>query len=165
MRSIVLPNGTTAQVGPGYSVDLNGTEASTVSIKRLVSKGDTIMMSQEVDGTGGVKNRIMVGGKSYLVEKGKVGNLPEDLQPLAEQLLASVPAATAQVTTGSVGGAPTLQMDQTAPGTAATTDVVKESVQRRIEDLEKQNAELRQQNEQTQRKLERVIELLEQKGQ
>ncbi len=96
VKNYVLPNGTAAQVGPGYRIDLNGPRAtalSDVSIRQIVSKGQTLILSQEQDGTGAVKMSITVGGKTYPVDAGKLDALPAELRPIADRLLAVGSAA------------------------------------------------------------------------
>jgi hypothetical protein len=156
-RMVVLSNGTTAQVGPGYAIDLNGPEASTVSMRRIVARGETVTFTQELDGGGATRHRLSVGNKSYIVEPGKVEALPEEVQPLARLMLANLPPPAA---------APPLEPAPAPVPLALTPSAVNreaggEHLEKRIEELEKQNAALRDQNEATQQRLERVIELLE----
>ncbi len=139
--NIVMPNGTLAQVGTGYAVPMNtrGASATVQNIRQLVSNGDSVVLSQETDSAGHIKNRIVVGTKAYLVEAGKIDSLPEDLRPLARQML-DVNAAAA------------------APSARLRFPV--NSLERRIAELEKTNAELKEQNLKTQQQLQDVIELL-----
>jgi hypothetical protein len=119
VRNYVLPNGGAAQVGPGYRIDLHGRggggAVSDISIRQLVEKGQTIILTQEQDGAGGIRNSITVGGQRYVVEPGKIATLPAEIQPIAAQLLAE--------TGGGAGGG------------EATLD-------QRVKDLEKQNQQL-----------------------
>ena len=62
------------------------------SIKQFMDRGETIVLTQQTDSGGNVKNTIAAGGKSYVVEAGKVETLPAELRPLALQLLAGSPA-------------------------------------------------------------------------
>jgi membrane-associated protease RseP (regulator of RpoE activity) len=89
-RNYVLPNGGAAQVGPGYQMNLNGSDGSTLSmksIKEFVQGGQTIVLTQETDAAGEVRHTITVGEKTYKVEPGKLDALPVELQPLGEKLL------------------------------------------------------------------------------
>lgn len=90
VRNFVLPNGAAAQVGPGYRLDLTDPSAITMkSIKEIVAQGKAVVLTQETDLKGGIKNMITVEGKTYTIG---VDPLPEELKNLAEQL-AAVPAA------------------------------------------------------------------------
>ena len=108
VRNYVFPNGAAAQVGPGYRMNLN--DASTVtakSIKEIVEQGKTVILVQETDLNGAVKNTISVGGKSYVVEAGKVDALPAELRAIGEQLLASGAGQAEGSGNGAVSGART----------------------------------------------------------
>lgn len=144
MRTVVFSNGVTAQVGPGFPMD----EASTVSIRHMVEKGQTLTFTQELDGEGKARHRLVVGNKSYAVDPAKIDALPEELRPFARQMLASMPT-------------PPQKAEAPKPAAPSTRPAVPTALERRIQDLEKQNEALRDENRQTQRKLERLIELLE----
>lgn len=124
MRNYALPNGAAAQIGPGYRIHLgngDGDGASAVtakSIREIVARGQTVILSQETDAAGVVRNTISVGTKTYPVEAGKLDALPVELRPLGEELLASTPSQ------------------------AATSPV---SLEERVKELEVQNEDLRQQ--------------------
>lgn len=154
-RMVVLSNGTTAQVGPGYAIDLNGPEASTVSMRRIVARGESVTFTQELDSGGATRHRLSVGNKSYLVEPGKVEALPEEVQPLARLMLANMPPPPAAPPAAVPAPAPPMPLSLTPAVTGAVP------LEKRIEELEKQNAALQEQNAATQKRLERVIELLE----
>jgi membrane-associated protease RseP (regulator of RpoE activity) len=135
VRNYVLPNGSAAQIGPGYRVNLEAGDTVTVqSIRSIVSKGKTAVIVQETDPAGTVHSTISVdGGKPYVVEPGKVALLPAELRPLGEQLTATdaLPAAS----TIELSAAP-------AP-----------SLEQRVKELEAQNAQL-------QKQVQELIELL-----
>jgi hypothetical protein len=138
VRNIVLPNGVAAQVGPGYTVELNGGQASTVmvrSIRQLMSKGETVVLSQETDPSGNVKNTITVGGKAYAVAPSTVPDLPADLKPLAEQMLLSMPAPPGVAELSAVAPRAAAAPEPPAPPASATLD-------ERMNVLERQNSEL-----------------------
>ncbi len=151
VRNVVLPNGTTAQVGPGYRVDLTGAAAgngdrddgaSTLvvqSIKQLMERGETVVLTQQTDGAGNVKNRITAGGKSYAVETGKVELLPAELRPLAMQLLAGSPAPS------KVGTDVASAAKANAIAVGGTPAVGGNALEQRVSDLEKQNQALQEQ--------------------
>lgn len=127
MTTYVLPNGTAAQVGPGYQMDLQG-ESSTVRVLRpLMSKGETVVMTEETDAAGARKCTITVGSAKYVVEPGKLDALPPEIRPLAEQFLAN----------GANG-----QAQAQPKNSAATRDP--QTTEQRMDDLEKTNKELRQ---------------------
>jgi hypothetical protein len=133
VRNYVLGNGSAAQVGPGYRIDLSGKNASAlsdVSIKQIVSKGQTLILTQEQDANGAVKMSITVGGQRYAVEAGKLDALPAELRPIGEQLLAEAPAAATHPAPVAAGGA-------VASGGA--------SLDQRVKELEKKNQELQEQ--------------------
>ncbi len=70
-QNYFLPNGSAAQVGPGYRMDLSGSDGSSLavkSIKAIVGRGQTIVLSQETDPSGNLHSTISVGGKLYPVE-------------------------------------------------------------------------------------------------
>ncbi|HVS73371.1 MAG TPA: PDZ domain-containing protein [Phycisphaerae bacterium] len=148
VRNIVLPNGSISQVGPGYRMDLSargGSALTEVSIRQLVGDGETIILTQEQDEKGGVKNSITVGGQKYMVEPGKVASLPEKIRPIAEQLLAEGPAAGAAAT---------------RPGADAETA----KLDQRVKDLEKRNAELQDKLTGLNDQLSELIRLLKEKN-
>jgi hypothetical protein len=99
-RNYVLANGAASEVGPGYRVDLNGSGGQDATltfktIKSIVSKGQTIVLTQERDRAGAVKNSIVVGGVAYVVDAGHLDNLPVELRPLGEQLVSAAVAPAA----------------------------------------------------------------------
>jgi hypothetical protein len=99
----VMPDGGAAQVGPGYRMNLNGSDASSLSmksIKEFVSHGQTIVLTQETDAAGSVRHTITVGEKTYRVEVGNLEALPEWLRPLGAKLVGGgdLPTATAPLT-------------------------------------------------------------------
>jgi hypothetical protein len=128
ITNYVVPNGGGAQVGPGYILNLatSGTEDFTAkSIKAIVEKGQTIVLSQETDLAGNVKNTITVGTTTHVVDPANIGALPANLQPLAKQLVEGTPG-------------------QVKPqGSAAAP----KSTEDRLKELEAKNAELQQQIE------------------
>ncbi len=125
VRNYVLPNGAAAQIGPGYRLNLDAGDTMTVkSIRSIVDQGKTIILAREGDGNGGLRNTITVDGKTYVVEPGKVEQLPQELRPLAEQLLA---------------GAQPGQIAVEVPGEP------KASLEQRVKELETQNATLQKQ--------------------
>ncbi len=143
-RNYVLPNGNAMQVGPGYRVNLQSSDPSALSIKSiraLVANGQTIVLTQDTDAGGNLRNTISVGGTTYSVDKDKIADLPEDLRPLAEQLL-KAPAAKS---TGLVVNHTSDQLG---------TDTAPSDLASRVKELEQQNSEL-------QKKLDRVLDLLE----
>jgi hypothetical protein len=147
MKTIVLSNGITAQVGPGFVMD----EASTVNIRHMVESGQTVTFTQEFDAAGAARHRLTVGNKSYAVDPAKIDALPEDLRPVARQMLASMPTPSARPDSAR------------PPATRPSAPPTSPALERRIQDLERQNQALREENRETQRKLDRLLELLEDK--
>lgn len=144
VKNYVLPNGSAAQVGPGYRLNLDSGDSTAVtvkSIKSLVEQGKTVVLAQETDMSGAVRSTISMGGKSYAVEPGKTNTLPPELRPLAEQLLvgAGVKGQPAELTTVPSNGA------NTAPADSADG---KAPLERRVRELEDRNAKLQQEVEQ-----------------
>jgi len=93
---IVLPNGGTLQVGPGYVVDLNAEAGgsgglSVSSIRQVLSKGQTIVLSQESDGFGNVRNSVTVGGKTYDADPAGLAAMPAEVRELVDPLLKQAP--------------------------------------------------------------------------
>jgi hypothetical protein len=126
ITNYVVPNGGGAQVGPGYIWNLGTSDASDVtakSIKAIVTKGQTIVLSQETDISGNVKNTITVGTTVHVVDPANIKALPADLQPLARQLIDGTPAAV----------------------TPKTMPAAPKSLEERLKELEAKNAELEQQ--------------------
>ncbi len=122
-----------------------GAALTEVSIRQLVASGETIILTQEQDEKGAVKNSITVGGQKYMVEPGKVASLPEKIRPIAEQLLAEAPAA---------GGA----------ATKPAADAETAKLDQRVKDLEKRNAELQDQLTGLHDQLTELIRLLKEKN-
>jgi hypothetical protein len=125
LRNYVLPNGGGAQVGTGYQIRLNGADAgdfTVKSIKSIVSKGQTLILSQDTDVAGNVKNTITVGTTVYTVDPQHLEALPVDLRPLAQQLIDGTPTA--------------VQPAVTKPAAADA------SLEQRVRELEAKNAEL-----------------------
>lgn len=124
VRSYALPDGATVQVAPGYRFNLNSPDATSKSIRSIVSKGQTVILSQETDAAGTVTNTIGLGSTSYLVTREKLAEIPADLRPLAEQLLKPPAQPVAAPRRGT------------------------EQLEDRIQELEKSNQQLRQRVEQ-----------------
>jgi hypothetical protein len=145
VRNIVLPNGVAAQVGPGYTVELNGGQASTVmvrSIRQLMSKGETVVLSQETDPSGNVKNTITVGGKAYAVAPSTVPDLPADLKPLAEQMLLSMPALPPRPSVPDLPAVAPPAASAADPPAPAPAPPASATLDERMNVLERQNSEL-----------------------
>ena len=136
VRNIVLSNGNAVQFGPGYQFGANSQGNSLKLLRQALGDGQTVILTQETDEAGNVKNTISDGKNKYAVEPGKIDQLPANYQPLARQMLAPAPLPT--------NAAP-------APG---------ESTDDRLQRLEKQNEDLKAQLEKTQTQLESVINLL-----
>lgn len=131
-RVYATPAGGTVQVGPGYTIDLNAPNAVlSKSIQRVVSEGNTIILTQETDIAGGMRYTISVGQKEYRFSPDSINTLPADLQPLAQQMTGQQRTATRPV-----NDVPTLEA--------------------RIKAQEKQIEELN-------RKMEKLLEKLEEK--
>jgi hypothetical protein len=89
-KNYVLPDGGAAQIGPGYRMNLNGSDASALSLKSIkeFSTGkQTIVLTQETTAAGEVRNTIAVGGKVYPVVAGQIDSLPPELQALGNKLV------------------------------------------------------------------------------
>jgi len=137
VRNLVLPNGGSAQVGPGYRIDPSSQEASAVSMRSLASRGQTAVLTQDTDAAGKTRSTITVGATTYEVDKEKMGSLPEELRPLAEQLL----KARANLN-GQTGGTIVLQPAEMAE---------------RVKELEERNKLL-------EKKLDEMLKLLQEQG-
>jgi membrane-associated protease RseP (regulator of RpoE activity) len=132
VRNYAMPSGGGAQVATGYLMNLATSapgDFTAKSIKAIVSKGQTIILTRDTDVSGKVKNTITVGTAVYEVDASNVDALPPELQPLGRQLLANSPPST--TTTKPAETAP--------PATTALT------VEERLKVVEEQNAELRRQ--------------------
>lgn len=141
VRNYVLPNGSRAEVGPGYRIDLsssNGSALTDVSIKQIVAKGQTLILTQEQDLAGATHMSITVGGVKYPVEAGKIASLPAELRPIGEQLLAELPATRPAVANNEV-------LDQ------------------RVKELEAKNQQLLQRMSDLQGEMAELIKLLRDK--
>ncbi|HVT82730.1 MAG TPA: hypothetical protein VHM90_18980, partial [Phycisphaerae bacterium] len=88
VRNYTLPNGSTVYVGPGYQVDSHSQSTNMRVLRDAVGKGDTLVLTQETDDAGNLKNMISDGKNSYTVEPGNLDKLPVNLRPLAQQMLA-----------------------------------------------------------------------------
>ena len=85
----VAPSGQAAQIGPGIRINLATSDPSNFtvkSIREIVSEGKSIILTQETDTTGTVRNRITVDEKHYDVDPSNLAVLPEKIRLLAEQL-------------------------------------------------------------------------------
>ena len=83
--------------------------ASDVTVKEIhsiVSQGQTIVLSQETDVAGNVKNTITLGTHEYAVDPARIAGLPPELQPIARQL---VDASAAQAAASKPATAPNLE--------------------------------------------------------
>jgi membrane-associated protease RseP (regulator of RpoE activity) len=130
VRNYVIPNGNGAQVGTGIRINLANSDPSDFSvnsIQQMVSKGQTVILSQETDIAGNVKRTITVDKTVYTVDPQNLEALPEDLRPLAERLV-NGPAKPSIAT-------------RNAPQTAA-------SLEQRVKELEEKNALLTKRLEQ-----------------
>jgi hypothetical protein len=124
VRNIVLSNGITASVGPGYQVDSG---ESLKVLQQAVGKGQTVTITQETDDASGkVKTTLRDGPKSYVLEEGNLQNLPENYRPLVQQFFSNARRAAA---TPAVPPKP-------AAGTASA------AMEERMRRLEQQNTEL-----------------------
>ena len=121
----VLPNGSTVYVGPGYQVDSKSQSTNMRVLRDAIGKGDTLVLTQETDDAGNVKNSISDGKTSYTIEPGKLDKLPANLRPLAQQML------SAQI-------APAMKSEPQTP------DDHFKAAERQIDDLKKQISELQQ---------------------
>lgn len=143
VRNYVLPNGGAAQVGPGYRVDPSSNDAaglSMLSIRSLVLNGQTVVLTQETDAAGRARYTITVGTTTYEVDKGKVGSLPADLRPLAEQLLKAPVNGAAG---GALGGA----AKERVGGVLVVPPATQASDEDRIKELEARIRALEQRND------------------
>ncbi len=122
VRNLVLSNGNNVQYGPGYQIDANS--QSNLVLREAVGTGQ-VSLSQETDAVGNVKNTISDSKNTYVVEAGKLDQIPANYRALARQMLAG-PQTTA---------APIPLNDQ--PQTADD----------RLKRLEQQNEELKKQLE------------------
>lgn len=93
-----LPIGAGVEVGPGIVIDLSGnargsrpngsvTGTTRSSIEQLVSKGETVILTQETDALGTPRFTVTVGRKTYDVDAAHLNELPPDLQSLVRPLL------------------------------------------------------------------------------
>ena len=137
VRNIVLSNGNAVQYGPGYQFDSRSQGNNVRLLQQAVGDGQTIIMTQETDESGNVKNTISDGRNTYAVEQGKLDQIPVNYRPLAQQMLAPAPPPA----------------NAAAPAANETTDD-------RLQRLERQNEELKTQLEKTQTQLDSVIDLL-----
>ncbi len=117
VRNYTLPNGSTVYVGPGYQVDSKSQGTNMRVLRDAVGKGDTLVLTQETDESGKVKNIISDGKTSYIVEPGNLDTLPANLRPIARQMLAA----------------------QLSP---ATKTDPQSTLEQRLDRMEKQNQEL-----------------------
>ena len=138
MRTYALPNGATVQVGSGYQFNLNSPDATSKSIRSVMNKGQSIVLSQETDATGKVRNSLVVGPVTYDVTREKIKDIPEDVRPLAEQLLKTPPQQVA-----------------VRPPSKTMED--------RIQDLEKSNHVLQQDNKDLKERIDSLLKVLEHK--
>jgi len=90
----VAPTGQAAQIGPGIRINLasDSSNFTVKSIREIVSEGKSIILTQETDTAGTVRNRITVGDKNYDVDPANLAVLPANIRPLAEQLIANGPS-------------------------------------------------------------------------
>jgi hypothetical protein len=130
-RNFVLPNGNNVQVGPGYQIDANS-QRNLEIVRQALNNGQSITMTQDKDAAGNIKNTINDGKNTYVVEPGNIDQLPENVRPLAQQMLN--PAQNPAV--NSVGQASNFTNSQRM--NSGTTD-------ERLNRLEKQNEELKAQ--------------------
>jgi hypothetical protein len=100
-----------------------------MSIRQIVSKGQTVVLTQATDTVGNVKNTITVGSTVYDVDAAHLTALPAELQSFGQQLLDATPRAATRAGT------------QAAP-TSAAAAAATPSMEQRVKDLEAQNAEL-----------------------
>jgi membrane-associated protease RseP (regulator of RpoE activity) len=122
--TIITSNGQQANIGGGIVIPLNGTESQQLRIGELAKGKDNIILTVATDAEGKQRRSISVGDKTYVVEKEKLGDLPADVRPLAEQLLKNGVQQTVRQ------GANGMNADE------------------RLRELEKSNAELKQKIEQ-----------------
>lgn len=88
VKTIVAPNGQTVSVGTGFVIPVNSADARRLKIGELKDK---VVLSVATDNEGKQHHKITVGGKTYAVEKEKLGDLPEEVRPLADELLRNGP--------------------------------------------------------------------------
>ena len=139
----VAPNsGGGAQIGMGLRVDLAADPSSLTakSIREIVSQGKTIILSQETDIQGNIKNTITVGTVTHTVDPNHIDALPVELRPLAQQLVNGSPA---MVHASAAAPAP-------LPATTAT------SLEQRLNALEAKNKELESQNVEFQKRIKEL---------
>jgi membrane-associated protease RseP (regulator of RpoE activity) len=126
VTTYVVPSGGGAQVGTGYRINRAASDPSDFTIKsiqQIVSKGQTVVLSQETDAAGNLKKTITVGTTVYAVDPQHLEALPAELRALAESWPDS----------GAAKGGP-------AAGSASATAP---SMEQRLKDLEEQNRELK----------------------
>ncbi len=95
-HSYVAPNGAAVMVGPGYQLDWQGQSSAVNVIRRAVENGQAIVLSQETDPAGHIRNTISQGGKTYVVDPAHLDQIPENIRGLAQQMLAEAAAASAK---------------------------------------------------------------------
>jgi hypothetical protein len=120
VTNYVAPNGGGAQVGTGYRINRATSDPSDFTIKsiqQIVSKGQTVVLSQETDAAGNLKKTITVGTTVYTVDPQHLDALPDDLRALAESW-------------------PDSNAPRNGPSTAP-------SMEQRLHELEEQNRELK----------------------
>jgi hypothetical protein len=130
VSTIITPNGQQAKVGGGIMISLSGDESQRLKIAELAKGKENIILSVATDAAGKQHHSISVGDKTYVVEKEKLGDLPADIRPLAEQLLRNGPQQTVKQ-----GGAASLE--QTVADQAREIEMLKQ----RIGEIEKGKSE------------------------
>jgi hypothetical protein len=132
VRNMVLSNGNTVQYGPAYKFD-SQSQGNLQILRQAVPNGQALILTQDTDAAGNVKNTINDGKNTYIVEPGNIGQLPVNYRPLAVQMLAPAPPSATVISNQMP--APERPRD----GSASTDE--------RLKRLEQQNEELKGQIE------------------
>jgi len=94
VTNYVAPNGNSFLVGPGYQLDLQSQSTGSVNIRRAISNGERVILTEETDAAGKIHNTITQGSRTYIVDPARLDRIPENIRGLAEQMLKESGQAT-----------------------------------------------------------------------
>lgn len=82
------PESPIVQVGPGILVDLEQADKAPALgfVRKLTDGGQRVMITQESDGQGHIRRKIVVGSQTYEVDPNKLDELPPEVRELARRI-------------------------------------------------------------------------------
>jgi len=84
---VALQNGGFLEIGTGYRLDLKAPRLQALDLeqfRKVVQRGQTVIISQHTDAAGHVRSSITLGAKTYEITAANFATLPPEIRTLAQ---------------------------------------------------------------------------------